>query len=203
MRMQKCELNLGRIGFKSEIDNTENLRCIARRLPYRMRERWMEKSLDIMEREGRPASFTDLSAFIQGESETSPLEEIYATRRDEEVHVIRNHLNRVKLRQPRRRRLWVKENRGSHLTSAKEVVLLVDQRNATIWLVAKDLRPWNTVSEGMLSFVAVLASIVLTQVTECASARSQLNVQFPSARERNQSTTLRCMNGSKKVTRKV
>jgi hypothetical protein len=68
-RLKKCELNLCQMAFKAEVDNTETMRKITRRLPYRMREKWIEHSHEIMDTEDRPASFADLSVFVNKQRE--------------------------------------------------------------------------------------------------------------------------------------
>jgi hypothetical protein len=64
MRMRKCELNLGQLGFKAEVDNTETLKKIVRRLPDEMRRKWAIKSHAILTKELRPTSFAELSRFV-------------------------------------------------------------------------------------------------------------------------------------------
>ena len=63
LQMLKCNINLSQLGYASDIDNQENLRQIARRLPYHLRTKWVDVAYKIVET-GRQACFTDLSEFI-------------------------------------------------------------------------------------------------------------------------------------------
>ncbi|CAG2190453.1 unnamed protein product [Mytilus edulis] len=61
--MQKCEITLSQLGFNSDIDNSENLRCIVKRLPMHMRTRWVDIAHSISE-SGREPRFSDLAKFV-------------------------------------------------------------------------------------------------------------------------------------------
>ena len=65
--MQKCEMTLSQLGFVSDMDNSENLRRIVRRLPMHLRSRWAEIAHSIFEL-GREPSFMDLTKFIDERS---------------------------------------------------------------------------------------------------------------------------------------
>ena len=67
LEMQKCEITLSQLGFSSDIDNTENLRCIVRRLPTHIRVKWVEVAHNINE-SGRVPRFSDLSKFVDEKS---------------------------------------------------------------------------------------------------------------------------------------
>ena len=65
LRMQKCRMNLSSMEFSAEIDNTETLRRIVRRLPYKIKEKWAEISHAIMVTKKRPAKFDELAEFVE------------------------------------------------------------------------------------------------------------------------------------------
>ena len=65
LEMQKCEITLSKLGFASDVDNTENLRRIVKRLPLHLRTKWVDVAYSINEpASGRPSrepSFSDLA----------------------------------------------------------------------------------------------------------------------------------------------
>lgn len=63
LEMQKCEITLSQLGFKSDIDNSDNLRRIVRRLPTHLRTRWVDVAHSITE-SGREPRFSDLTKFV-------------------------------------------------------------------------------------------------------------------------------------------
>ncbi|CAG2254433.1 unnamed protein product [Mytilus edulis] len=63
LEMQKCEITLSQLGFNSDIDNSENLRCIVKRFPMHMRTRWVDIAHSISE-SGREPRFSDLAKFV-------------------------------------------------------------------------------------------------------------------------------------------
>ncbi|CAG2211235.1 unnamed protein product [Mytilus edulis] len=67
LEMQKCEITLSQLGFNSDIDNSENLRCIVKRLPMHMRTRWVVIAHSISE-SGREPRFSDLVKFVDEKS---------------------------------------------------------------------------------------------------------------------------------------
>ncbi|CAG2227643.1 unnamed protein product [Mytilus edulis] len=67
LEMQKCEITLSQLGFNSDIDNSENLRCIVKRLPMHMRTRWVDIAHSISE-SGREPRFSDLAKFVDEKS---------------------------------------------------------------------------------------------------------------------------------------
>ena len=55
LEMQKCEITLSQLGFTSDVDNTENLRRIVKRLPTHLRSKWADVAHSINEpRTGTP-----------------------------------------------------------------------------------------------------------------------------------------------------
>ena len=73
LEMQKCEITLSKLGLNaSDVDNTENLRRIVKRLPMHLRAKWVDVAYSINEpasgRPGREPSFSDLSKFVDEKS---------------------------------------------------------------------------------------------------------------------------------------
>ncbi|XP_053406602.1 uncharacterized protein LOC128559321 [Mercenaria mercenaria] len=64
LEMRKCEITLSQLGFKSDIDNTDNLRRIVRRLPMHVRGKWVDIAHSITE-SGREPGFSDLVKFVE------------------------------------------------------------------------------------------------------------------------------------------
>ena len=68
LEMQKCEITLSKLGFASDVDNTENLRHIVKRLPMHLRAKQADVAHSINEpasgRHGREPSFSDLAKFV-------------------------------------------------------------------------------------------------------------------------------------------
>ena len=62
--MEKCQITLSQLGYMSDINNTENLRKIVRRLPMNIRAKWADQASRLIEQGSEPA-FKDLLAFIQ------------------------------------------------------------------------------------------------------------------------------------------
>ena len=62
LEMQKCEITLSQLGFVSDIDNSDSLRRIVKRLPTYLRVKWVDLAHSIME-SGREPRFSDLSKF--------------------------------------------------------------------------------------------------------------------------------------------
>lgn len=67
LEMQKCEITLSRLGFASDVDNSENLRRIVKRLPMHMRVKWVDIAHSINE-SGREPRFSDLAKFVDEKS---------------------------------------------------------------------------------------------------------------------------------------
>ena len=61
--MQKCEITLSQLCSQSDIDNTDNLRRIVKRLPMHVRGRWVDVAHSISE-SGREPRFSDLVKFV-------------------------------------------------------------------------------------------------------------------------------------------
>ena len=53
LEMQKCEITLSQLGFSSDIDNSENLRRIVKRLPMHLRTKWADIAYVISELGGQ------------------------------------------------------------------------------------------------------------------------------------------------------
>ena len=56
MEMQKCEITLSQLGFSSDVDNSEHLRRIVKRLPMHLRTKWTDIAYFI----SAPVGETDL-----------------------------------------------------------------------------------------------------------------------------------------------
>lgn len=72
LEMQKCEITLSQLGFSSDVDNSENLRRIVKRLPMHLRVKWVDIAHSINEpgtrRPGREPRFSDLAKFVDEKS---------------------------------------------------------------------------------------------------------------------------------------
>ena len=72
LEMQKCEITLSKLGFASDVNNTENLRRIVKRLPMHVRAKWVDVAHSINEpasgRLGREPTFSDLAKFVDEKS---------------------------------------------------------------------------------------------------------------------------------------
>ena len=73
LEMQKCEITLSQLGFSSDIDNSENLRRIVKRLPMHLRTKWADIAYVISEPDkgtdpGRDPRFSDLAKFVDERS---------------------------------------------------------------------------------------------------------------------------------------
>lgn len=64
LEMQKCEITLGQLGYQADMNNSENLMRIVRRLPMHVRGRWVETADKIIENGNEP-NFSHLTNFIQ------------------------------------------------------------------------------------------------------------------------------------------
>ena len=62
--MQKAQRTLGQMGCVSDLDNSENLLKITRRLPNHIRDKWVERADSIIEA-GYEPNFADLTRFVQ------------------------------------------------------------------------------------------------------------------------------------------
>lgn len=63
LEMQKCEITLSQLWFKSDIDNSDNLRRIGIRLPTHLRTRWVNVA-HLFTEYGREPQFSDLTKFV-------------------------------------------------------------------------------------------------------------------------------------------
>lgn len=66
--MQKCEITLSQLGYVSDIDNTENLRRIVKRLPLHLRTKWVDVAHTINVA-GKEPRFSDLVKFVNEKSQ--------------------------------------------------------------------------------------------------------------------------------------
>ena len=73
LEMQKCEITLSQLGFSSDVDNSENLRRIVKRLLMHLRTKWVDVAYLISEpvrgsNPGREPRFSDLAKFVDEKS---------------------------------------------------------------------------------------------------------------------------------------
>ena len=70
--MTDLKTPLLKLGFASDVDNTENLRQIVKRLPMQLRAKWVDVAHSINEpasgRPGREPRFSDLTNFVDDKS---------------------------------------------------------------------------------------------------------------------------------------
>ena len=70
--MQKNEITLSKLGFASDVDNTETLRRIVKHLLMHLRAKWVDVAHSINEpasgRPGREPRFSDLTKFVDEKS---------------------------------------------------------------------------------------------------------------------------------------
>jgi hypothetical protein len=62
--MEKSQITLSQLGYSSDINNSENLRKIVRRLPFHIRSKWADQASKLIEHGSEPI-FNDLLSFIQ------------------------------------------------------------------------------------------------------------------------------------------
>ena len=62
--MQRCQITLALLGYGADMDNSENLLRIVRRLPMHVRARWADIADSIIE-SGREPGFVHLTEFVQ------------------------------------------------------------------------------------------------------------------------------------------
>ncbi|XP_060589840.1 uncharacterized protein LOC132744996 [Ruditapes philippinarum] len=67
LHMEKCHMTLTQLGFMSDVNNTENLRKIVRRLPLHIRSQWVERASSLIE-QGLEPSFNHLLTFVRERS---------------------------------------------------------------------------------------------------------------------------------------
>ncbi|XP_055998880.1 uncharacterized protein LOC130047581 [Ostrea edulis] len=67
LEMQKCEITLSQLGFRSDIGNSDNLRRIVKRIPMHLRTKWVDIAHSITE-SGREPRFSDLVKFVDDKS---------------------------------------------------------------------------------------------------------------------------------------
>ena len=72
LEIQKCEITLSKLSFASDVDNSENLRCVVKRLPMHLRAKRADVAYSINEpasgSPGREARFSDLAKFVDDKS---------------------------------------------------------------------------------------------------------------------------------------
>lgn len=66
-KMRRCELTLNQMGYRADINNTENLRKIVRRLPIHIRGKWVDRA-DVLIENGIEPNFLDLTKFIENKA---------------------------------------------------------------------------------------------------------------------------------------
>ena len=91
--MANCELTLRYTGSDSDLNNTENLRKIVKRLPTFLRRQWVDKAHAIL-KDGRNPTFSDLAKFI-GER-VSVLNSVYGQDLAEQAKPVRAHDRGIK-----------------------------------------------------------------------------------------------------------
>ncbi len=64
MQMERCEITLDHMGYSSDINSTDTILTISRRLPFYLRMKWAEKADTIIEQNREPA-FKDLVNFVK------------------------------------------------------------------------------------------------------------------------------------------
>ncbi|XP_053392148.1 uncharacterized protein LOC128554860 [Mercenaria mercenaria] len=67
LEMQRCEITLSQLGYNSDVDNSENLRRIVKRLPMHLRVKWVDTA-HVINESGREVHFTDLVKFVDEKS---------------------------------------------------------------------------------------------------------------------------------------
>ncbi len=64
VKMNRASMTLNQMGYRADLDNSENLLQIVRRLPMHLRSKWADKADSIIE-DGEEPRFDDLAAFIE------------------------------------------------------------------------------------------------------------------------------------------
>ena len=67
LQMEKCQITLSQLGFMSDVNNTENLRKMVRRLPVHIRSKWVERASSLIE-VGVEPTFDHLLTFVRERS---------------------------------------------------------------------------------------------------------------------------------------
>ena len=65
-----CHLVLSQLQFNSDMNSTETIRCITRRLPQHLHAKWVDQAAAILNR-GREPCFNDLAKFIEEKASIS------------------------------------------------------------------------------------------------------------------------------------
>lgn len=68
--MQRCKLTLSKLGFMSDVNSTQTLRCIVKRLPSKIRGEWVDKADWLIQKNKDPV-FEDLCDFIKHRARVS------------------------------------------------------------------------------------------------------------------------------------
>ena len=64
LELRKCEITLSQLGFKSDVDSSDNLRRLVKRLPMHVRGKWVDFAYSIIE-SGKEPCFSDLVEFVE------------------------------------------------------------------------------------------------------------------------------------------
>ena len=67
LEMQRTNITLKATGYSGDVDNTETLKKLVRRLPAYLRQRWVDVALNIID-DGREPRFEDLSKFVDSKA---------------------------------------------------------------------------------------------------------------------------------------
>ena len=67
LEMNRCNLTLQRMGYAAELNNSDSLLRITRRLPMHLRAKWVDKADEIIQESTEP-TFTDLAKFIEAKA---------------------------------------------------------------------------------------------------------------------------------------
>ncbi|XP_045209072.2 uncharacterized protein LOC123560989 [Mercenaria mercenaria] len=67
LNTEKCHITLSQLGFRSDVNNTENLRKIVGRLPVHIRSKWVERASSLIE-QGVEPNFDHLLTFVKERS---------------------------------------------------------------------------------------------------------------------------------------
>ncbi len=83
LMMNRCSMTLNQIGYQADLNNSENLLQIVRRLPMHLQTKWAEKA-DIIIEDGVEPQFDDLAAFVERHARVASTmygQDLIATRR--------------------------------------------------------------------------------------------------------------------------
>ena len=81
--MQRTSITLKATGYSGDVDNSETLKRLVRRLPTYLRQRWVDVSIDILEKDREPR-FDDLAKFV--DSKARAANSVYGLELAERAH---------------------------------------------------------------------------------------------------------------------